>query len=205
MGAKTWMLVLSDGEPKSLLAARPPLDRAATTALATRLFPEKLTPLTDGILALTCPPDNELVIGVFPGLTIIAAKEFALDYPSRLPASFFASAPSRWVCLHGMHSVVDWFGYAIWRDGQLQRSLSVAPDEGIIEDIGERLPFEVPFWDGEHRVDDEDDDDAYPLDFHPLDLAEAALFDLFGYCIEGDAKDALDAEAVPLMRFGRGR
>ncbi len=100
-----------------------------------------------------------------------------------------------------MHSVVDWFAYGVWQDGQLQRALSLNPDRGVIEDIGARLPFEQPFWDGP-RTEDED----YPLPFHPLDLGEAALVALFGYQLEGELiLDLLDPAGVTLLHFERQR
>ena len=114
MGAKTWMLIYSNGIPSEILKSRPVLDRDATVALAKKLFPsEKLEPLDDGNLSYTCPPDNELVVGCFPGLSVIAAKEFGIDYPSKLPATFIESALGHSVYLHAMHSVVDWFAYAL--------------------------------------------------------------------------------------------
>jgi hypothetical protein len=45
-----------------------------------------------------------------------------------------------------MHRVLDWFAYATWQEGRLVRSLSVSPDDGVIEDIGTPLPFEQPYW-----------------------------------------------------------
>jgi hypothetical protein len=84
-----------------------------------------------------------------------------------------------------MHSVVDWFAYAVWGpDGVLRRALSVSSDEEIMEDVGEQLPFEQPFWAGDFPAT-EDDDDDYPLPFHPLELSEAALHNLFGFVFEG--------------------
>jgi hypothetical protein len=104
--------------------------------------------------------------------------------------------------LHVMHSVVDWFGYAIWEDGVLLRSLSLAPDEVIIEDIGPRPPFEAPFWAGKHPVVPAGGRPAYTLPFHPLDLGEAALRDLLGFAIEGRVLDSdIDASAVYLAGF----
>jgi len=205
MGAKTWMLVLCDSDPKDILTAAPVLDRTATVAMAVRLFPgEALTPLEDGSLNSTNPPDDELVIGSFAGLTVVAAAEFGIDYPSRLPASFLAAAPTKRVYLHAMHSVVDWFAYAVWQDGQLVRALSLSPDSGILENIGTPFPFEEPYWDDSHPVNDPDDpEDDYPLAFHPLELAEDALFALFGYHLEGEISADLDPEDVPLMRFRR--
>jgi hypothetical protein len=98
--------------------------------------------------------------------------------------------------------VNDWFGFAIWEDGALLRSLSLAPGEGIVENIGPALPFEVPFWAGEHPVATTPGRPAYPLPFHPLDLGEAALLDLLGFAIEGQVLDSdIDASAVYLAGF----
>ncbi len=80
-----------------------------------------------------------------------------------------------------MHSVVDWFAFARRNSGQLVRSLSLSPDSGIMEDIGQRFSFEEPFWSG--QPDDSEDD--YPFPFHPLELGEAALKEWFGYQLEG--------------------
>lgn len=48
MGAKTWMLVYSNGNAKEVFKNSPILNRAATTALAKKLFPnDSLEPLAD--------------------------------------------------------------------------------------------------------------------------------------------------------------
>ena len=205
MGAKTWMLIYSKGSPSEILKSNPVLDQAATTAFAQHLFsPEKLTPLRDGDLSLTCPVDDKLVAGCFPGLTIVAAKEFAIDLPSQLPAKFIEACPGHSVYLHAMHSTVDWFAYAVWVDGKLQRSLSLSPDSGILEDIGSRLSFEESFWKGEHPAVDPEEEDDYPLPFHPLEMGEAALHSLFGYQLEGFMESAdLEPEKIRLMQFDR--
>ena len=113
---------------------------------------------------------------------------------------FRQAAEGRYVYLHAMHSVVDWFAYAIWKDGELIRALSVSPDNGVIEDVGPHRAFEEPFWNGERPADPEDPEDGYPLPFHPLELGEAALLDLFGYQLEG-ADGGLDPFEVPMCRF----
>ncbi len=206
MGAKTWMLVYSDGAASQALKSRPELDRNASAALAKKLFPsEKLEPLEDGDLSFTCPPDDELIIGCFPGVSIIAAKEFGIDYPSKLPSRFVEYARGNTVYLHAMHSVVDWFAYAIWKDGKLQRSLSLAPNSGVLEDIGSKLSFEEPYWAGKHpAIDPEEDEADYPFVFHPLELGEAALAELFGYQLEGVIDPShLEPESIPLVRYKR--
>ena len=196
MGANTWMLVYADTNVSGVLRGGPPLDRDATLQLANRLFPQdRLEPIGDADLSCTCPPAREVHIGCFPGVSILAAKEFRIDYPSRLPPPFISAGGAGTVYLHAMHSVVDWFAYAHWSNGQLVRSLSLSPDSGILEDMGERLPFEEPFWSGQHPVSEE-----YPFPFHPLDLGEAALKELFGYDPE-----LLQPESIPLVRFRRSR
>ena len=206
MGAKTWMLVFADSSAREAFAAKSPLDREATQKLAGVLFPgEKLKPIGDGDLSYTCPPDDELHIGCFHGVSVVAAKEFGIDYPSELPQRFVAAGGSGTVTLHAMHSVVDWFAYAIWTKGKLVRSLSLSPDSGIIEDIGQRLPFEEPYWSGEHPAVD-GEEDAYPFPFHPLELGEATLKDQFGYQLEGYIDTSLlEPESIPLVRCKRSR
>ena len=106
--------------------------------------------------------------------------------------------------LHAMHSVSDWFAYAVWEgDGYLRRALSLSPDSGIIENLGRPLGFERPYWAGDHPVDWlDDDDDPYPLPFHPLELAEDALRDLFGFNFEGAyQEDDPNLERIVLAGF----
>ncbi len=208
MGAKTWMLVLANTNARDALAAKRPLDREATRKLADTLFPgEELESIGDGNLSYTCPPDDEVHLGCFPGVSVVAAKEFGIDYPSKLHHRFIAAGGNGTVTLHAMHSVVDWFAYATWDNGKLVRSLSLSPDSGIMEDIGQRMPFEEPYWSGEHpAVDSEEEPASYPFPFHPLDLGEATLKDQFGYQLEGllDAS-LLEPESIPLVRYKRSR
>ncbi len=209
MGAKTWMLSYADGNPRDLLRAHAEFDRDATLKLAVRLFPrDRLTPLDDVDLMYTSPPDDELCIACFPGLSVVAAKEFGIDNPSKLPSNFLTHVPAKTVYLHAMHSVVDWFAFAVWHEGKLQRSLSLSPDSGIIEDIGQRMSFEMPYWSGKHPAvdpaDEDEGDPPYPFPFHPLELGEAALAEFFGFTLEGtyDPSHILP-ETVPLASFKR--
>lgn len=206
MGAKTWMLVYANENVGAALRGGPQLDRDATLQLAKSLFPkDRLEPIGDGDLSYTCPPDDELHIGCFPGVSILAAKEFGIDYPSRLPLTFLSVGATRTVYLHAMHSVVDWFACAQWIKGQLVRSLSLSPDSGILEDIGPKLPFEEPYWLGQHPATDGNEDD-YPFPFHPLELGEAALKAFFDYQLEGSNDPTLlQPESIPLVRYKRSR
>jgi hypothetical protein len=203
VGAKTWMLVYAGGNAASALKNSSNLDSTATRQLVQDLFPkEKIEPIGDGDLSYTCPPDNEIHAGCFPGVSIVAAKEFGIDHPSKLAPSFISAGGYGNVYLHAMHSVVDWFAYAQWSNGQLIRSLSLSPDSGILEDIGQRLPFEEPFWSAQYSETETD----YPFPFHPLEFGEAALKDLFGYQLEGLIDPtSLEPESVPLIKYKRSR
>jgi hypothetical protein len=198
------MLVYADENAVAALRGRHQLDRDATLQLAKSLFPkDKLALIGEGDLSYTCPPDDELHAGCFPEVSVLAAKEFGIDYPSRLPVPFIRDRGT--VYLHAMHSVVDRFAFAQWTNGQLVRSLSLSPDSGILEDIGPRLPFEEPFWSGQHPATDNDQDD-YPFPFHPLELGEAALKEFFGYQLEGFIDPTLlEPESIPLVKYKRSR
>jgi hypothetical protein len=201
VGAKTWMLVYADTDVREVLKARPPLDREATLRLANTLFTgDKLISVGDGDLSYTCPPEDEIHIGTFAGFSIVAAMEFGIDYPSRLPERFLGVGACQTIYLHAMHSVVDWFAFAHWNKGRLVRSLSLSPDSGILENIGPKLSFEEPYWSGQHPAGH----DGYAFSFHPLDLGEAALREFFGYQLEGFPDPTLlEPESIPLIRYKR--
>ncbi len=99
-----------------------------------------------------------------------------------------ASAGWRMV-LHAMHRVVDWLAFGVREDGRLIRSLSLSPGSGIDENIGEPLPFEMPYWAGQRRAEvipwPGEDGEPYALPFHPLQMGEDALRSLCGFIVEG--------------------
>jgi hypothetical protein len=199
MGLKNWMLFYTDGDIRPILQAAPPIDRANTRALVQRLYPTyELVEAQDGSLAEAGPPDSVVLAGCFPRLSIICTADVALDRPSTLDRRFVKEAGGRTVYLHTMHTVVDWFAFARWGEtGYLERSLSLAPKRGLIENIGEPLPFEEPFWAGQRRLAE-----RYPLPFHPLDLAERALRILFGFNYDGPVYDGdPDPEKVTLAAY----
>jgi len=203
------MLVYSNGSVAEILRAKPKLDRKKSAAFAQQLFPTaELEMIDDGNLAYNCcPRGKDIYVGCFPELRIVAAKEIGVDYPSKLPISLLNPNYGEIVYLHAMHSVVDWFAYAIWEKGKLIRSLSLSPDNGVIENIGTQREFESPYWSGEHPVfEPGEEDPSYPFVFHPLDLGDAALLDMFGYQLEGyDDSSPIDPEKIPLLGFKRKR
>jgi len=205
VGAKTALLVYTERHPAELLRQTPELDRDAASALVAATHPgwTGTATFTESLPDCVYPPDGVVYAGSFPGIDVLCDQQAMVDRPSsQLAAHLLAPGAHRKTILHGMHSVVDWFGYAIWEDGVLLRSLSLAPDEGIIENIGPPLPFEAPFWAGEHPAVPMRGRPEYSLPFHPLDLGEAALRDLLGFAMEDRVLDSdIDASAIYLAGF----
>jgi len=209
MGAKDWLICYADRNVASVLAARPELDRAATDALVRRLFPSRtVTAIDDGTLGDDINPADDLIYAaVWPGATLLCTSEVALDRPSELDARFLEEGAGRTTYVHAMHSVVDWFALGLWSpEGRLLRALSLSGgDEEILEDTGDHLAFEQPYWSGEFPATDDDEDEDYPFPFHPLELGEAALDHLFGFVLEGHGgppgDTSVDPFDIPLAGF----
>lgn len=207
MGAKTALLAFADGDlPAALRAAgQAPAGGGAAEAIVRRLSPGyEVTPIAGGTLFEDCyPPDDVAFAAVLPGAVVLCDRRLVAARPSELPDQLRTEAAGRRILLHSMHSVSDALSFAVWEDGRLVRSLSVSPDTGVVEDIGEPYPFERPYWAGEHPVTSVfPGQGPYPLPFHPLELGEEALRALFGFTIEGRPRpDDVDAEAVALAGF----
>jgi hypothetical protein len=211
MGAKTAILAYASGSVADVLRNRPTeAGRTEAEAVLRRLHPawpvsaDAVSPLVGNLAEAVYPPEDTAYVSSFPGLEVLCDQRLVLDHPSRLPQRLLEAANGRAVVLHAMHSVVDWLAFAIWIDGVLVRSLSVSPDGGIQENIGEPLSFEAPFWAGDHPVEpipDLPDQTPYPLPFHPLELGEEALRALFGFVLEG-LRDPEDADAFDIPAHG---
>ncbi|MFE0632258.1 DUF6928 family protein [Streptomyces sp. NPDC058864] len=208
MGAKTGLLVYADGDVPDLLRQVDTADPRRTSAMMARLYPGREFEETEGLNLCegVYPPDGTVYAGAWPGVEVVCDREVMVDFPSRLPEHLVAAGAGRRLVLHAMHSVVGWCAFAVWEDGHLVRSLSLSPEDGIIEDIGEPLPFERPYWAGERPAEivpwPGEEDEPYPLPFHPLEFGEQALRALCGFVIEGRPRaDDVDAMDIGLHGF----
>ncbi|CAL9301685.1 DUF6928 family protein [Streptomyces sp. SudanB66_2053] len=208
MGAKTGLLVYADGDVPGLLRRVGTADLDRTVTMMRRFYPGREieqregTSLWDGVY----PPEGTVCAASWPGVEVIGDQEVMIDAPSQLPQHFVAASVGRRLVLHAMHSVVDWLAFAVWEDGRLVRSLSLSPDSGIIENIGEPLPCELPYWAGDRSADiipwPDEEEEPYALPFHPLELGEDALRALCGFIQEGRPEpDDVDADAIELYGF----
>jgi hypothetical protein len=207
MGAKTALLAFADADIRPALLAATRSGRAETERLVRQVHPRRaIEPADDGTLWNDIyPPDDVTYATTLAGADLFCDRRLVLDRPSQLPVHLHQAAAGRRIVMHGMHSVVDWLCFAVWEDGRLIRSLSLSPDAGIQENIGEPYDFELPFWAGEHPVEyvpGWPSQGTYPLPFHPLELGEEALRALFGFVVEGypDPGD-IDANAIQLHGF----
>jgi Family of unknown function (DUF6928) len=207
MGAKTALLAFAEGDIRVALAGAGDSDPERTEALVRRVHVGyDIEPDEDGtLLDDVYPPDDRTYAIAVDGLELLCDRRFMLDRPSELPEHLLELGAGRRIVLHGMHSVVDWLAFAVWENGTLVRSLSLSPDGGVMENIGEPYAFEQPYWAGEHPVKEVPgwpSKGPYPLPFHPLDLGEEALRALFGFIVEGHTMpDDIDAEEVALYGF----
>ncbi|WP_030934228.1 DUF6928 family protein [Streptomyces sp. NRRL B-24720] len=208
MGAKTGLLVYADGDVPGLLRHVGTADLEQTSIMMRRLNPSceiegrDSSDLYEGVY----PPDGTAYAASWPGVEIVCDRRVMIDSPSQLPAHLVAASAGRRLVLHAMHSVVDWLAFAVWEDGRLIRSLSLSPDDGIIENIGDPLPFELPYWAGDRPVDvipwPGEEEEPYALPFHPLELGEDALRALCGFIQEGMPEPGdVDAENIELHGF----
>ncbi|WP_174535041.1 DUF6928 family protein [Micromonospora chalcea] len=207
MGAKTALLAFTDGDIRPAMRGAGRSERAETEALVRRIHPGHVVEPADDdtLLDGVYPPDGVTYATVLAGAELYCDRRLMLDRPSELPEHLRLAGAGRRIVMHGMHSAVDWLGFAVWEDGVLVRSLSLSPDGGIQENIGEPYDFELPYWAGEHSVEPIPgwhDQDPYPLPFHPLDLGEEALRALFGFVVEGrPSPDDVDPDDVHLHGF----
>lgn len=202
VGERAGILAFGDDIP-ARLRSRPVADIDRTTTFVEMVHPGYVVEPIDGsaLLYATYPPDDVVFASSSTGLDMVCDRRLTFDNPSTLPEHLQRIGSGRRIAALGMHSGADWLSYAAWSGGVLVRSLTVSPDGGIIENIGEPLPFEAPYWAGEHPVVSSGDD-PYPLPFHPLDLGQAALRHLFGFVSDGPSRpDDVPTGEVHLLGF----
>ncbi|MDL4777291.1 MULTISPECIES: DUF6928 family protein [Thermomonosporaceae] len=179
-------------------------DPAAATALARGLYPAAtLTETGDTVLDFALwPYEDELFVGAFDRALLLCDRRlFHLDDDARRIADTAAGAlPGASCGVLVLHSVLPGCWFRWYESGELRREVFVTADDGVVVDLGARLPVERPFW----RAIDEGTADV-PLPFDPeefgLALAEAHMF---GRGIAHRGADGFLPLELPLRRFRHG-
>jgi len=185
VSANSSLIVYSDSDPKDVLRAYPVLDKAATKALAEKLFPgADIVEIGDELLADALdPPEQVAYLGCFSGLDLVCNWTIMPDRPSQLDPAVLHATERRQTYLYALHADADWCSYGVWQDGELRRAYSACPDPGVIEDVGERLGFEESF-----ETNDE--------------LGEAACKAFFGIDMSDDPDlDDVDPGLIPVVGY----
>ncbi|MFF8848005.1 DUF6928 family protein [Streptomyces sp. NPDC015127] len=200
MGSKSAILVLAEGDPRSVLRPGMAAEISDAKSLAEDFFDGPFESTTNVTLEEAVWPEPGMVCtGRFTGADIICARELVPAQPSDLTADIALLAEGRNAYAVFMHSGTDSLSFATWEKGRLVRSLSLSPDDGVVQNYGAPLEFESPYWTGNHSVSHTPN---YPLPFHPLDLGNEALRNFFGFILEGrPSADCFDPEEITLCGF----
>jgi hypothetical protein len=212
MGFKTSLYAVGPGVPRVDLVAHEEGGAEAAAEVARRWFPGVIgEPLgTADLSEGGYPGEGELYVATFGPTTVFGGGPVLGEHRDRLAAAAAAAGLTSWEL--NIHSVVDLCQFEVHDEtGRTVRALDIYSDadpQDVTEGaVGDPLPFEVPYWDGEHaEVDD------YPHPFHPLELGEAAMAWMFGSFGEGAPDDAvqrglgdlLDPFDVPMHGFRVG-
>lgn len=211
MGFKTSLIALSAEPPRLAITTGPEQGRAAAEAVIADIFAGRGLRFreTSNIYEASYPGEDTVGVSTY-GDTVVLGGEwvFAKGYEA-----VHAAARGRQVWELAIHSVVDLCHIEV-RDaaGQVVRRLDRYADidpEGIAANTeGDPLPFEVPYWAGEHADSDPGEEVDALTPFHPLDMGEAAMGWIFGVYGEGAPSDAvqktltiIDGFEVPMHVF----
>ncbi|MFF3541403.1 DUF6928 family protein [Streptomyces platensis] len=200
MGSKAAVVVVAEGDPREAFHRVQEIRHSKSKTLAERILGTAVRATELLPLDLAVWPDSGTVCAAsLPGFEVICSRELAQSSPSRLTQMVSEWAEGRNAYGVFMDSAEDWSAFAVWSGGELVRGVSLSPGSGVIEDLGDRLSFEAPFWAGERRVRHTP---GYSLPFHPIDLGNEALKEFFGFILEGhESVDCLDPEEIEIPAF----
>lgn len=212
MGAKTGLLMYADGDIPGLLRHAEAPDPDRTSALVRRSYPDAAIERWQGSTLYNgvYPPPGRAYAGSWPGLDVLADRRLMIDSPSQLPEHLVAAGAGRLprTARHAQRGRLARLRRVggrppaplpepVPRQRRDREHRHPAPLRTALLGLADR-PADVIPWPGEEQ-------DPYPLPFHPLELGEVALRSLCGFIQEGYPEpDDVDAEAISLLGFRMG-
>lgn len=152
-------------------------------------------------------PDGSVAIGAYDsGLVLCGMK---IDYPEKkstlqLVQTLSQIYPSATILEIGLHSVVNFFHYKLWREGKVVRHYSGDADAGVTADQGELLPVEEPhFRNSELRGGKRiffTERDGQRDEYDASAYGESLVFDVAGMLL-GESLDSYEGEKLKLELF----
>ncbi|MBP2478607.1 hypothetical protein JOF53_007479 [Crossiella equi] len=201
MGSKSAILVFAKDDPRDIFRVSAAADSVESKRLVEDLVGGSVRYVGGGSLDDSIwPAEGTACGGSFNGFDVVCSRDLATYFPSGLTEKVIRCAKGRPAFAVFMHSMEDWAAFACWSEsGELIRSVSVNPEKGVMESVGDPLGFEQEFWAGGRRVSHIG---SYPLLFHPIDLGNEALRHFFSFVLEGEEDaDSIDIEEFSLLAF----
>jgi hypothetical protein len=149
MGWKANCILLSEtGGP--VFAKFPPHqpEKARQVLAALGLGNATLKGETDFLEAIYLP-DGDIGIGAYDGGLILCGVDIELsekESAKKMVDTLFQLYPNATILELGLHSVVNFFHYKLWVSGKIVRHFAGSADDGLVSNVGEYLPEEVPHF-----------------------------------------------------------
>lgn len=199
-----WSVALAcstSGKPARAFQPGLVLDSDAAVALARRLYPGRsVIEAGDTVLDFALwPYEDEFFVGAYGDALIVCDRRlFCVDDQARTLADDIARALPGGSCgVLVLHSVVSGCWFRWYDHDRPRRDVFVTADDGVVVDLGDRLPAETPFW---KAIDDGAPDVPLPFDYEEYGLALAREH-LFGRDIAQRGTDGFLPLELPLRRF----
>lgn len=150
MGWKAACILVNEREP-GYLGTQPKHNSQAARQLADRLGLDSyrslgLTNFDSGIY----PKDGRLVIGAFDGAAIVASQNLIFGAVTgeneRVLRGLLALFPAAELLVMELHSGVNYWAYAYYRFGELQRAYAGSTEDGVLVETGELQPEERDYF-----------------------------------------------------------
>jgi uncharacterized protein DUF6928 len=150
MGWKAACILVNEREP-GYLGTLPQHDAHAARQLADQLGLGSyrslgLTDFDSGIY----PEDGHLAIGAYAGAALVASQELIFGAVTgentRVLQRLLGLFPAAELLVMELHSVVNYWAYAYYRGGELQRAYAGSADDGVLVETGDLQPEERDYF-----------------------------------------------------------